>query len=53
MNPQPPEAAFYHFNAPAARIIVLDGSNIVFLRHLCSPFKLRRVNLSFIVNPYR
>lgn len=29
MNPQPPEAAFYHFNAPAARIIVLDGSNIV------------------------
>lgn len=29
MNPQPPEAAFYHFNSPAARIIVLDGSNIV------------------------
>lgn len=26
MNPQPPEAAFYHFNAPAARIIVLDGA---------------------------
>lgn len=29
MNPQPPEAAFYHFNAPAARIIVLDGCSIV------------------------
>ncbi len=29
MNPKPPEVAFYHFNAPVARIIVLDGSNIV------------------------
>ena len=29
MNPQPPEVAFYHFNAPVVHIIVLDGSNII------------------------
>lgn len=40
MNPQPPEAAFYHFNAPVTRIIVLDGSNIVFF---CAP-SARRSN---------
>ena len=46
MNPQPPEAAFYHFNAPAARIIVLDGSNIVCF---CAT-SVRRSNFSEFFN---